>query len=68
MQHSVQIIGDNYEALSKLRKDTNQFNAKKFFDFAKKNKKKYSIIENGEDLLVSTWRSDSLINDYRLSI
>lgn len=30
--------------------------------------KKYSIIENGDDLLVSTWYSDDLINDYRKTL
>lgn len=65
MQHSVKNIADNYEKLSIMRKDKNQFNANNFFQFAKDNKNKYSIIENGEDLLVSTWYSDSLIKDYQ---
>lgn len=68
MQHSVKFIGDNYEKLSISRKDKKQFNANNFFQFAKGNKSKYSIIENGEDLLVSTWYSDSLIKDYQSTI
>ena len=65
MQHSVKNIGERYEELSIMRKDKYQFGAKEFFEFAKNNAKKYSIIENGDDLLVSTWYSDSLINDYK---
>lgn len=64
MQHSVKNIGDNREQLSIMRKDKKQFNANDFFMFARDNKKKYSVIENGDDLLVSTWYSDALINDY----
>lgn len=64
MQHSVKNIGNNYQVVSIMRKDKNEFNADDFFNFAKINKKKYSIIENGDDLLVSTWYSDSLVSDY----
>lgn len=68
MQHSVKYIGDNYEKLSIMRKDKNQFVANDFFQYTKNNMKKYSIIENGEDLLVSTWYSDILIKDYQSTI
>lgn len=68
MQHSVKYIGGNYEQLSIMRKDKNQFKASEFFQFASDNKKKYSIIENGDDLLVSTWYSDALIKDYKSTI
>jgi hypothetical protein len=68
MQHSVKNIGDNYEKLSIMRKDKNQFKANDFFQFANDNRKKYRIIENGDDLLVSTWYSDSLIKDYKSTI
>ncbi len=68
MQHSVKNIGNNYQVVSIMRKDKNQFNADDFFNFAKINKKKYSIIENGDDLLVSTWYSDSLVADYKQTI
>lgn len=68
MQHSVKYIGDNYEKLSIIRKDKNQFKAVDFFQFANDNKKKYSIIESGDDLLVSTWYSDSLIKDFKSTI
>jgi len=68
MQHSVKNIGDNYEKLSIMRKDKYQFNANDFFQFAKDNIKNYSIIESGDDLLVSTWYIDSLIEDYQSTI
>jgi hypothetical protein len=64
MQHSVKNIGARYEDLSIMRNEKNQFKKEEFFRFAKTNKSKYSIIENNDDLLVSTWYSDSLINDY----
>ena len=66
MQHSIKNIGDNYEKLSALRNDKRKFIAKDFFDFAKceRVKNKYKIIENDDDLLVSTWYSDSLINEF----
>lgn len=64
MQHSVKQIGSNYEHFSILRKEKPQFNKQHFFEFAKLNMKKYSIIVNGDDLLVSSWYSDSLMNDY----
>lgn len=41
---------------------------KSFFRFAKTNKDKYSIIEKGDDLLVSTWHSDALIDDYKATL
>jgi len=65
MQHSVKNIGETHEGISTMRKDKYQFIAKEFFEFAKNNAKKYSIVENGDDLLVSTWYSNSLIEDYR---
>ena len=68
MQHSIIFVGKNYEEISIMRKDKNQFNANDFFQFANENKKKYSIIQNGYDLLVSTWYSDSLIKDYQSTI
>ena len=36
--------------------------------FAKEHNKKYSIIENGNDLLVSTWYSGDLIEDYKKTL
>ncbi len=68
MQHSVKNIAHNYEEVSVMRKDKKQFNSNDFFNFVNENKKKYSIIENGDDLLVSTWYSDDLIKDYKLTI
>lgn len=68
MQHSIKFVGKNYEEISIMRKDKNQFNAVDFFNFAKENKEKYSIIENGDDLLVSTWYSNELIAAYRSTL
>ena len=65
MQHSVREIGKRYAELSALRNDKKLFKADDFINFAKENTKKYSIIENGNDLLVSTWCSDELIKDYK---
>ena len=67
MQHSVKQIADNYEKLSIMRKDRNQFNADNFVQYAKDNKVKYNLIEDSDDLFVSSWYSDSLINDYKLN-
>ncbi len=68
MQHSVKEIAKRYSELSDKRKDTFRFDEQQFIEFASNNKKKYSLIENGNDLLVSTWYSDDLIEDYRNSI
>lgn len=65
MQHSVKWIAKNYSEISSKRKDKKLFMFDDFINFAKENKKKYSLIENGEDILVSTWYSDALIEDYR---
>jgi hypothetical protein len=32
------------------------------------NKNRYHLIENGDDLLVSTWHSNDLIKDYRKTL
>ena len=64
MQHSVKWIAKNYSEISSKRKDKKLFKFDDFINFAKENKKKYSLIENGEDLLVSTWYSDALIEDF----
>jgi hypothetical protein len=65
MQHSVKEIGKRYSEISNKRKDKKLFKFEDFINFAWGNKKKYSLIENGQDLLVSTWYSDDLIEDYR---
>jgi hypothetical protein len=65
MQHSVKEIGERYSEISMKRKDKKLFKFDDFIKFAEENKKKYSLIENGVDLLVSTWYSDDLIEDYR---
>lgn len=68
MQHSVKNIGNDYEKLSIMRNDEKQFNANDFFQFAKNRIEKYGLIESDDDLLVSTWYCNSLIDDYRLTI
>lgn len=65
MQHSVKYIGSEYERMSTLRQEKPVFSAEKFFQFAKDNQEKYHIIENGDDLLVSSWNSDKLIKDFK---
>ena len=65
MQHSVKEIAKNYSEISHKRGDEKLFNYDEFLRFACENKLKYSLIENGDDLLVSTWYSNDLINDYR---
>lgn len=64
MQHSIKQIAKRYSDLSNMRKDISRFNEDDFINFAKVHSKKYSLIENGDDLLVSTWYSDDLIDDY----
>jgi hypothetical protein len=68
MEHSVKEIAKRYSELSEMRKDKKRFDESNFIQFAKDNKNKYSIIENGDDLLVSTWYSDDLIEDYRKTL
>jgi hypothetical protein len=65
MQHSIKEIAKRYSELSNKRKDKKRFVEHDFIQFAKDNKNKYSIIENEDDLLVSTWYSNDLIEDYR---
>lgn len=68
MQHSVKEIGKRYAELSDMRQDKERFKSKEFFEFAEKNKGKYRLIENGDDLLVGTWYSNDLIEDYRQTL
>jgi fermentation-respiration switch protein FrsA (DUF1100 family) len=65
MQHSVKYIAEKYSEFSRKRNDKNLFIAEDFIRFAQDNKEKYSLIENGDDLLVSTWYSNDLIEAYR---
>jgi hypothetical protein len=68
MQHSVKFIGKTHEEISLMRKDSPSFSAVDFFQFAKDNESKYHTIESGDDLLVSTWYSGDLIDDYRKTL
>jgi hypothetical protein len=68
MQHSIKFIAEQYSEISEKRQDKKRFISQDFINFAKDNKEKYSLIESGEDLLVSTWYSDDLINDYRKTL
>jgi len=64
MQHSVKQIAKNYHKLSELRYDTIRFEYLDFIQYAKDHMKEYSLIQSGDDLLVSTWYSNDLIDDY----
>jgi hypothetical protein len=68
MQHSVKEIGKRYSEISSKRNDKKLFKYDEFLKYANDNKKKYSLIENGDDFLVSTWYSDDLIEDYRRTL
>jgi hypothetical protein len=68
MQHSVKEIGRRYSEISSKRNDKKLFKYDDFLKYANDNKKKYSLIENGDDFLVSTWYSDDLIEDYRRTL
>ena len=68
MQHSVKEIAKRYSEISEKRKDKKLFKMEGFVNFAKENVRKYSLIDHGDDLLVSTWHSDDLINDYRKTL
>lgn len=68
MQHSLKEIAKNHSEISEKRQDEKRFNFDNFIEFALNNKSKYSLIENGEDYLVSTWYSGELINDYRATL
>ncbi len=65
MQHSIKEIAERYSELSDLREDAQRFKKEDFIQFAKDNKKKYSLVDNGDDMLVSTWYSGDLIEAYR---
>jgi hypothetical protein len=64
MQHSVKSIAKNYHELYAMRNESHKFNYRGFLNFAEENMKKYSIVMNGDDLLVSSWYSGELIWDY----
>ena len=68
MRHSVKEIAKSYSELSDKRKDNKRFVESTFIQFANDNKKKYSLTESGDDLLVSTWYSNELIEDYRKTL
>ncbi len=68
MQHSIKEIAKRYSELSDKRKDKKRFSESGFIQFAKDNKKKYYLTENGDDSLVSTWYSNELIEDYQKTL
>lgn len=68
MQHSINYIAKTYSEISELRKDEKRFSESGFIEFSRQNQEKYSLIDNGFDLLVSTWYSNDLIEDYRKSL
>lgn len=68
MQHSIKYIGDKHERFSEMRKDKIRFRSEDFFDFASNNQSKYGIIEEKDDLIVSTFHIDALVNDFKETI
>ena len=68
MNHPIKEIAKRYSELSDLRKDKKRFVGSDFIQFAKDNKNKYYLIEDGDDLLVSTWHSNDLIEDYQKTL
>jgi hypothetical protein len=51
-----------------MRKDNKRFKKDGFIQFAREHKEKYHLIDNGDDMLVSTWYSNDLIEDYRKTL
>lgn len=68
MEHSVKEMARRYSEYSLKWNDEKLFTYDGFIDFAHTNKNKYSLIENGDDYLVSTWYSNDLIDDYRKTL
>lgn len=68
MQHSINDIAKRYAELSDKRKDKKRFTEQGFIKYASENKTKYHLIIHGDDLLVSTWHSNDLIEDYRKTL
>lgn len=64
MEHSVKEIAKDRAKWSDLRKDKKRFSETGFFEFAKKNKNKYRLSEDGDDLIATTWFTNDLIEDY----
>lgn len=64
MEHSVKEIAKSRAEFSDLRKDKKRFSETGFFEFAKQNKKKYQLSEDGDDLIATTWFTNDLIEDY----
>ena len=68
MKHSIKEIGKRYSEISAKRNDKKLFNFDDFVNFAKENKDKYSLIESGDDFLVSTFYSGDLIENYKRTL
>jgi hypothetical protein len=65
MQHSINDIGERYSEISLKRFDKNLFIKQDFIRFAQASREKYHLIDNGDDLLVSSFYSNDLINSYK---
>ena len=65
MWNSVKNIGREREELSIFRNDKVVFRQEDFFKFAKENKRKYNLDEQGDDFMVNTWNINALINDFK---
>lgn len=65
MNHSVKQLAKQNYMLSLMRGKEPYFNELEFLEFAKENKVKYNLIEDGDDFWVSTWNCDGLIYDFQ---
>ena len=68
MQHSIKEIAIRYSSISDKRKDKKRFDKDGFIKFVKDNMEKYSILVENDNLLVSTWYSGDLIDDYKKTL
>jgi hypothetical protein len=67
MYYSIKEIARLNSSLSKIRKDNKPFDYDEFIKYANENIEKYNLIERGDDLLVNSWYSNSLMDDYKLA-
>lgn len=64
MVHSVTEIGQTQARIYNRTHRLKTFDEKAFLEFAAVNVEKYNLIQDGNDLLVTTWHSDELVKDY----
>jgi hypothetical protein len=64
MLHQVKQIGANYENISLRRNDKIKFSCQDFLKFAETFQKKYCLLKENDGLYVSTFYSETLLNDF----